>query len=76
LSQIGLLEKGKKRLRPFGDRSVELGWAFVFNQSAMGGGVLAAGRWQRAAKRLQKLPRLPNIAPKLKGQDLLTTDRH
>jgi hypothetical protein len=40
----------KKRSRPFGDRSVELRFAFCLQQNVYGGGELAEGHRQRAAK--------------------------
>jgi len=39
LSLIEALKSGKKELRPFGDRSVELGFDFCFQQNAYGGWV-------------------------------------
>jgi hypothetical protein len=37
LSLIEALKNEKKELRPFGDRSVELGFDFCFQQNAYGG---------------------------------------
>jgi len=39
LSLIEALKSGEKGLRPFGDRSVELGFDFCFQQNAYGGWV-------------------------------------
>jgi hypothetical protein len=43
---IRALKNGKKRLRPFGDRSVELHFGFCFQQSVYGGG--GSGRGPQA----------------------------
>jgi len=48
LNRIGPLKNAKQELRPFGDRSVELGLRLYFQQRFMGGGSMAEGRRQRA----------------------------
>jgi hypothetical protein len=50
LTAIGALKSGKKGFDRSVDRSVELGFDFCFNKTLMGGGFLAEGRRQKAAR--------------------------